>query len=95
MAISIALFRISNTYGGTDIVNNQQFNESRLRHISSPNLDTRSPRSAAARYAGSMGNAFLVQKQDRQSHPESMFHIWYFLSIFVGCKQIIIKRIDI
>ena len=33
VAISIALFRISNTYDGTDIVNNQQFNKSRLRHV--------------------------------------------------------------
>ena len=33
MAISVTLFRASNIYGGADIVNNQQFNESRLRHM--------------------------------------------------------------
>jgi len=33
MAISVTLFRASNIYGGADIVNDQQFNESRLRHM--------------------------------------------------------------
>ena len=98
VAISIALFRISNTYDGTDIVNNQQFNKSRLRHVTQATfvkslIDWKI--SLTGRDTRFLDQIHSELKQYTLSHPESMFHIWYFLPIFVGCKQIIIKRIDI